>query len=65
MRGYEIGGCGYILGLRQTGKTEGPGCRHLSVVQVKKANSKPSGKDKDQAKTGKASVRQPWVELYP
>ena len=30
--------------------------RHL---EVKKANSKPSGKDKDYAKTGKASSRQP------
>ena len=30
--------------------------RHL---EVKKANSKPSGKDKDHAKTGKASSRQP------
>ena len=31
---------------------------HLHV-EVKKANSKPSGKDKDHAKTGKASSRQP------
>ena len=31
--------------------------RHL---EVKKANSKPSCKDKDYAKTGKASSRQPW-----
>ena len=72
---------------RRGKKTEGPGCRDLSVVQkksvsakgsntsnlllhlkvhlpqrhleVKEANSKPSSKDKDYTKTGKASSRQP------